>query len=1154
VDETRQPGSEPARPTGNAAGGASPSGRPESWHLTRDGGSHLEPNPPRPESTGSRLDVARPAPPREPDPGWSGATPEPAVTSFVSPWRSPLVTDQRGRSETYPRYEMLAPVSPAVSGSRPETYEPDRFTFDAYEPDDERDVEPVTGGGDHDGWNAPWIPADRDPPTPEWIAAGENGDHRRGEARAEERGQPGGADPDREWRAPYERSRHASRGLEPDPLDQGAPFGTGYDRRPYEPGHRSSRYSHDTDLDDLPALAQAAASQSPPQDPVTAEHPISGAPAGADSPLRRSPTYGPRFPARPASSPQAPGGQPDPGAPQRSGHGLPAAPADRGAPWDDSPDASGYGAAPASGAGYGVAPASGAGYGVAPASGAGYGVAPASGAGYGAAPASGSGYADRPAAGAGYADRPASGAGHADRPASGAGYGVAPASGAGYGVAPTSGAGHGAAPEAGPATRAPAGYRVPPPAPPGPEAPGYAPTTAPTDRAGPPRPAADLPEYGAGYPTPSGSVVYPQPYVNRGHPAQSLSDALRQRPESGPPEAPPPGRARSVPPGYVARDPAPLRDPASLREPAPLRDPAASDREARPAAGPYRPPGAFRLARPAPVEDDRSTPHGVAAETGDEPAAAEENSAKVTAVDGAAGDPIGLTAAAVAAQASAAVRAAGSAVRAARVRAVNDDVTAVGAAYAAAVDAGGELSEYEPQAAAEFQAPRRVPGGVLPQRVPAAPDVPDVPDDEPEYDDYVEQEPAPSPLASPELARIATHLRSEEDIEQEAPGRPDGFDMDAVLAAVREVEGVRDAQLRPNPNGVHTLRLDLAEGADGARVSREVARLLKQRMGLAAEPRRHSGAGAAGVPAAPVEPPSLPDGPGGAPATRAAHEVHEAAEVRGGDEPAGPGEPPGPAGDPGAAATPSPNGVPIGSGLAVPPRAPEAARDTTPQGTTHHRDSMPVAGAAPAPRIPIPASAAENLGGAAAANAGAGRLADDRGREAQRRHAVASLRGRGPAETRGGPAGEAAPPLRRAARSGEGSRVVLDQVQVNTLGLDATVIVRLLTSGGPAEGRASGPAVDGYVLRLAAVAAASAIDQLLATVDTWEQQRSRCFVEHAAVLPLGSCEVAVVVVLLVCGGWVEQLSGSALVNGDPRQAVVRATLAAVNRRLDGLLG
>jgi hypothetical protein len=39
----------------------------------------------------------------------------------------------------------------------------------------------------------------------------------------------------------------------------------------------------------------------------------------------------------------------------------------------------------------------------------------------------------------------------------------------------------------------------------------------------------------------------------------------------------------------------------------------------------------------------------------------------------------------------------------------------------------------------------------------------------------------------------------------------------------------------------------------------------------------------------------------------------------------------------------------------------------------------------------------------------------------------------------------------------------------------------------------------------------------------------------------------------VSGSSAEQLTGSALVNGDPRQAVVRATLAAMNRRLDSLL-
>jgi len=133
-----------------------------------------------------------------------------------------------------------------------------------------------------------------------------------------------------------------------------------------------------------------------------------------------------------------------------------------------------------------------------------------------------------------------------------------------------------------------------------------------------------------------------------------------------------------------------------------------------------------------------------------------------------------------------------------------------------------------------------------------------------------------------------------------------------------------------------------------------------------------------------------------------------------------------------------------------------------------------------------------------------------------------------------------------------GPRVVIDHVQVSTFGLDATVEVRLAAGDRPAAGLATGPAVDGYVLRLCAVAAAAAIDELLSS-SSRVTERGRCFVEHAAVVPFGSCEVATVVVLLVCDGWVEQLAGSALVAGDPRQAVVRATLAAVNRRLEALL-
>ena len=149
-------------------------------------------------------------------------------------------------------------------------------------------------------------------------------------------------------------------------------------------------------------------------------------------------------------------------------------------------------------------------------------------------------------------------------------------------------------------------------------------------------------------------------------------------------------------------------------------------------------------------------------------------------------------------------------------------------------------------------------------------------------------------------------------------------------------------------------------------------------------------------------------------------------------------------------------------------------------------------------------------------------------------------------------------PMPLPAGAAAGPRVVLDHVQVTTLGVDATVEVRLVVSGGAglgpdqAVGRVQGPAVDAYLLRLAAGAAGDALDQLL--VDPRGQgPRGRCFVEHVAVVPFAGVDVAVVVLLLVWGSYAEQHSGSAIVAGDPRQAVVRATLSAVNRRLQSLL-
>ncbi|WP_238488688.1 Daple [Actinoplanes flavus] len=360
------------------------------------------------------------------------------------------------------------------------------------------------------------------------------------------------------------------------------------------------------------------------------------------------------------------------------------------------------------------------------------------------------------------------------------------------------------------------------------------------------------------------------------------------------------------------------------------------------------------------------------------------------------------------------------------------------------------LPEPAPTAGAEGE-----PSGTLPQRVPAQPDVPRVP-----------EPPSVEPSAeAPALARIATHLRRGDVVP--AQERQEGFDVQDILAAVREVDGVRDASLRATPAGAHSLRLDLSDGADPAEVSRQVARLLQDRMGLdAAMP---------GDPPAALRPPSNPS-----------------------RTPLLPTQPT----RPGRAAAPAPV-----SSMPAPAPAPIPVAPVT-----------PVAPVSAMPRIPVEEPRPQMV------NAGASLVPAD-----------------------------ASKPRPLDPGDNPGPRVIIENVHVNTFGADATVEVRLRAGGRTASGVATGPAVDGYLLRLCATATAGAVDELLST----SQHRdgpARCFVEHASAVSFGPMQVAVVVLLLSCGGgWVEQLAGSAVVTGDDRHAMVRATLAAVNRRLEALL-
>jgi hypothetical protein len=372
----------------------------------------------------------------------------------------------------------------------------------------------------------------------------------------------------------------------------------------------------------------------------------------------------------------------------------------------------------------------------------------------------------------------------------------------------------------------------------------------------------------------------------------------------------------------------------------------------------------------------------------------------------------------------------------------------------------------------------------LPQRVPAEPDVPVSRDPEAGGGAPSEQAGSRDRWTAPELAWIADQLRRD-DVPRERP--PETFDVDAVVAAVGEVPGVRSASVRTNPTGMHTLRLDLADDADPGQVSRTVARLLLERMGLSAAPQHVPQARTSQETTAPEAPAPL-EGPGEQLAPPPPPPEPPQTEVR-------PLEP--------LRTVPSPSPVP-----SAPP----------------DQWTLPV----PVP-VPVPWPAERDDWDAA-------------GDEEFDPEDPGDL-----------PEERPEPVSRPLLTSGQGApRVVINQVLVSTYGLEATVEVRLSAGDRRATGVASGPAVDSYLVRLAAVAAAKAIDELLRAV-VEPGGPSRCFVEHTGVVSFGNTDVAVAVVLLVCGGWVEQLTGSALVDADPRQAVVRATLGAVNRRLEALL-
>lgn len=140
------------------------------------------------------------------------------------------------------------------------------------------------------------------------------------------------------------------------------------------------------------------------------------------------------------------------------------------------------------------------------------------------------------------------------------------------------------------------------------------------------------------------------------------------------------------------------------------------------------------------------------------------------------------------------------------------------------------------------------------------------------------------------------------------------------------------------------------------------------------------------------------------------------------------------------------------------------------------------------------------------------------------------------------PAPDAVGPL-----PGAAARLVIERVQLVSAHLGVTVSVTLRTGGRSEVGEAEGAATSGALHRSVAEATLRAVEAMV-------DDRVRFAVEHVEIASTGEERTALAVLSLVTDRGTQRLSGASVVRDDARQAVIRAVLAAVNRRVGPMLG
>lgn len=147
------------------------------------------------------------------------------------------------------------------------------------------------------------------------------------------------------------------------------------------------------------------------------------------------------------------------------------------------------------------------------------------------------------------------------------------------------------------------------------------------------------------------------------------------------------------------------------------------------------------------------------------------------------------------------------------------------------------------------------------------------------------------------------------------------------------------------------------------------------------------------------------------------------------------------------------------------------------------------------------------------------------------------------AEPEAAPAAAPAPALATVSSPG---RLVIERIQLVSAGLGVSVSVTLRSGDRAVVGEAEGAATALALNRTVAEATLRAVESVVGP-------DVRFFVEHVELAATGDERTALVVLSMLTDRVTQRLSGASVVREDVRQAVIRAVLAAVNRRVEPML-